>query len=98
MKKLKVTVVREVTETWEYIIDADGLELPNADNATPAEFGNACDMINDVIHGMHLDRRISDELIESDIHEESIDGWKEVTDAGDNIPPEDLYNQAHKGN
>ena len=79
MNKIKVTIVRRVEQTYTYILDADVLDIPSSDkNLSPAAFGDACDAIFDAINGPDYDKLVLDETLEeSDIQEESVDGWSE---------------------
>lgn len=79
MNKIKVTVERQVIETWEFFVDADELDIPdNSEGLSPQEHGDACDALHDLINGTDDDALLSDSLTDSTCREESIIEWKPV--------------------
>lgn len=76
MNRIKVTVERQVTETWEFYIDADKLDIPiSSKGLTPGQHGDACDALHGCINGTDDDGLLTDELKESTVNEESIIEW-----------------------
>jgi len=79
MNKVKVTVKRQVTETWEFFVDADKLGIPaSSDSLTPGQYGDACDALHNCINGTEDDALLSDSLTDSTCNEESIIEWEPV--------------------
>jgi len=81
MKKVKVTVVRQVTETWQFFVDADALDIPSSSRGlTPSEHGDACDALCSLIGQTQADALLDSSLDDSTCQEESIIKWDEVTE------------------
>ena len=79
MNKVKVIVTRQVTETWEFMVDADLLDIPvSSEGLTPGEHGDACDALHDAINGVVDDVVLNDSLTDSTVNEESIIEWSEA--------------------
>ena len=81
MKKVKVIVERQVTETWEFFLDADALGIPSSSQGlTPSQHGDACDALHELINGTRDDPLFSESLSDETVQEESIIEWDEVTE------------------
>jgi|RhiMethySRZTD1v2_1073278.scaffolds.fasta_scaffold245988_2 hypothetical protein len=81
MNKVKVIVTRRITETWEYLVDANALDIPSSsEGLTPAEHGDACDALHELINGTEDDALLSDEVTDSSCEEESIIEWGPCND------------------
>jgi len=81
MQKVKVIVERQVTETWEFFLDADALGIPPSDKGlTPGQYGDACDALHELINGTRNDPLFTEELTDVTAREESIITWHKVSE------------------